>query len=69
MNQLSFQVAGMACTGCEENVVETLTDLSGVEDVEADHEAGSVSVGYRDDGGDAETIADAIEDAGYDVID
>ncbi|WIV67410.1 heavy-metal-associated domain-containing protein [Natrialbaceae archaeon AArc-T1-2] len=69
MSQRSFQVEGMACAGCEDAVVDALTSLSGVEDAEANHETGSVTVDYRDDEGDAETIADAIENAGYDVAD
>ena len=55
-------VSGMSCTGCESNVESAVAELPGCEGVEADHEAGTVTVE-----GDVDTAAlqEAIEDSGY----
>jgi copper chaperone len=60
----NLQVEGMACGGCEENVVDALEDVAGVDEASADHEDGTATTT-----GDAETAAlvSAVEDAGYDV--
>ncbi|WP_096391112.1 heavy-metal-associated domain-containing protein [Halopenitus persicus] len=61
-----YTVSGMSCGGCETAVVEALSEVPGVEDATADHEAGIVTVS-----GDAgtEAVVAAIGDAGYEVID
>lgn len=64
MSQHELSVEGMACGGCEENVVDSVSELSGVESVAADHESGTVTV----DGGDGDEIRTAIDDAGYEVV-
>ncbi|MFO7832588.1 MAG: cation transporter [Halohasta sp.] len=55
-------VSGMSCTGCESNVEAAVSELPGCTGVEADHEAGTVTVE-----GDVEEAAlrEAIEDSGY----
>lgn len=58
------QVDGMSCEGCEQNVVDSVEELEGVEGASADHEAGTVTV--EGDAGDEEVRA-AIEGAGYEV--
>lgn len=60
----SYQVDGMACDGCETTVEEALAAVPGVESVEADHEAGTVSVTGD---ADADDVAAAVEDAGYEL--
>lgn len=66
MESQSFTVTGMSCGGCESNVEENLTTLSGVSEVEADHESDSVEV-VADSDVSTDDITAAIEDAGYDV--
>lgn len=61
---LKLSVEGMSCGGCEQNVVEALEGLDGVESVDADHEANTVAV--EGDADEAEVSA-AIENAGYTV--
>ena len=58
----TLSVSGMSCTGCESNVESAVSELSGCEAVDADHEAGTVTVE-----GDVDTAAlrAAIEDSGY----
>ena len=65
MEEYELPVDGMACTGCEENVTNAVSRIEGVHRVEADHEAGSVTVtADADNRGDVER---AIHDAGYDI--
>ncbi|PSP28703.1 heavy metal transporter [Halobacteriales archaeon QH_2_65_14] len=66
MDRKSFRVTGMSCGGCESNVENSLTTLSGVSRVEADHETETVEV-VADDDVSTDDITAAIEDAGYDV--
>jgi Heavy-metal-associated domain. len=55
----------MSCTGCESNVEAAVSELQGIQGVEADHEAGTVTVdGDVDEG----TVTSAIEDSGYEVV-
>lgn len=64
----TFTVDGMACDGCEANVTDELVEIDGVTTVDADHEAGRVAVEMTEDVA-PETLASAIESAGYEVID
>lgn len=65
MKQTTFEVAGMACDGCEESVVEALEALEGVSAATANHEADEVRVEHDVATVDESAIATAIEDAGY----
>lgn len=57
-----LSVDGMSCGGCEQNVVEALEGVTGVESASADHEAGTAIVEGAADIGD---LLAAVEDAGY----
>lgn len=60
----TLSVSGMSCTGCESNVEAAVSELPGCTGVDADHEAGTVTV----EGDVGETaVASAIEDSGYEV--
>ncbi|MFC7114358.1 heavy-metal-associated domain-containing protein [Natronoarchaeum sp. GCM10025703] len=67
MSRREFDVEGMSCGGCEENVSDALTDLDGVESVAADHEGNIVTVTLGGDVADDDLTA-AIESAGYEVV-
>jgi len=60
----TLAVSGMSCTGCESNVESAVSELAGVQAVDADHEAGTVTVEGDVDQGAVES---AIEDSGYEV--
>ena len=57
-----FNVEKMMCGGCEANVKKALADVAGVDSVEVDLEAKTVTV---DGAIDAAAIAKIISDAGY----
>lgn len=63
---MELTVTGMSCGGCEQNVEEAVSELDGVTDVEADHEADRVVVDGSVSTADARA---AIEDAGYEPAD
>ncbi|MFC5135711.1 MULTISPECIES: heavy-metal-associated domain-containing protein [Haloferacaceae] len=60
----TIEIDGMACGGCEDNVVDALDDVPGVESATADHEAGTASV--EGDAADA-ALTSAIEEAGHET--
>lgn len=67
MEQTTLQVDGMACDGCERNVIDALESLEGISSATADHESGRVRVEHDPATVDEGTIGGTIEDAGYDV--
>ena len=67
MTRQEFDVEGMACGGCEQNVADALTELDGVESVDADHEGDRVTVTLDGDVAD-DDLSGAIEGAGYEVV-
>lgn len=62
----SIDVSGMGCDGCEDIVENAVGEVYGVDDVEADYEAGVVE--YEGDA-DRADIREAVEFAGYAVAD
>lgn len=67
MTQTTLAVDGMSCGGCEQNVVDALAELDGVDSSDADHESGEVVVEHDPSVADEGTIGETIEDAGYEV--
>jgi copper chaperone len=67
MEQLNLSVSGMTCTGCENRVERTLKDLDGVRHVNADHQAGAVTLMLDEDQADEAAVRARIEQAGYQV--
>jgi copper chaperone CopZ len=60
----TLSIDGMGCDGCEDIVESALGDVSGVSDVEADHEAGEATIeGDADD----EDLLRSVELAGYEA--
>ncbi|MCL9817221.1 cation transporter [Natronocalculus amylovorans] len=61
---LKLAVSGMSCTGCEANVESSVSDITGVSTVDADHESGVVTV---EGDSDKPAIEAAITEAGYKI--
>ncbi|WP_394740546.1 heavy-metal-associated domain-containing protein [Natronococcus roseus] len=59
-------VSGMSCEGCEENVEEALTAVSGVTAVDVDR---TTEVATIEGSANADELAAAIEEAGYEATD
>ena len=60
----TLSIDGMGCDGCEDIVESALGDVSGVSDVDADHEAGEATID-----GDAadDDLVRSVELAGYEA--
>jgi len=70
-HELNYSVSGLSCGSCVDAISKKLTALGGVEDVRIDLVSGGLSkvvvTGLEsiDDAG----IREAIDDAGFDVVD
>ena len=63
MERLSFEIEGMSCGHCVARVEKTLSRLDGVQVQKVN--VGSAEVLYDPDRTPFETIAQALDDAGY----
>ena len=60
----TYSVPEISCGHCKSTIEAAVRGLGDVDRVEVDIDAKTVAV----DGGDADAIVTAIEDAGYDVV-
>ena len=67
MKELKIKINGMACAGCENRVKIALSEISGVESVDADHNTGIVTIKSEKDLEIAQ-IKEKIIDLGYEII-
>ncbi len=65
----SLTVTGMKCGGCENNVTTKLKSLDGVKSATASSKSQEVKVEFDTDKTSLATIAQAITDVGYTVVD
>lgn len=63
--QTTLEVTGMSCNGCEATVIEAVEALDGVASATANHEADEVRVEHDGATVDDATLAETIENAGY----
>ena len=64
---VTYQVAGMTCAHCASSVTAELVKLPGVSDIQVDVASGQVMVTSQTPV-DVESIATAVEEAGYSVV-
>jgi copper ion binding protein len=60
-----FNVKGMHCRSCEMLIQESVSEIDGVESIEADHRKGYVEVKYDEKKATEKMIKDAIKKEGY----
>jgi copper chaperone len=63
----SYDVVGMTCDHCARAIDKEIRKISGVDSVDVDLVSGLVTVTSRD-GVDSNTIAAAVDDAGYALV-
>ncbi len=63
----TLKVSGMSCAGCENAIKRVLKQVSGVEDVVASHQEGTVDVTYDTDKATTDVFRQKIEGLGYRV--
>jgi copper chaperone len=68
MKQTILNVEGMSCNHCIKAVTDALTALEGVSGVDVDLAGKKVTVDYEEDKVSLESMRDAIEEEGYDVL-
>lgn len=68
MLQTVLNVEGMSCSHCVNAVTKAVTALDGVSGVNVSLEGKTVTVDYDGDQVSLESIKEAIEEEGYDVV-
>lgn len=67
MKELKIKINGMVCGGCENRVKTALSEINGIEGVDADHNTGMVTIKSENDL-DVNQIKERITDLGYEII-
>ena len=67
MQEIILNVKGMMCEACENRIKNVVKNIDGVEEANADHKTGKVIITINKDI-EKETISEAIDDIGYEVI-
>lgn len=69
MKELKLNVTGMVCTGCENRIKNSVSELKEVKEVTASHETGVVNITCKKDISEdvKETIIKRIEQIGFHV--
>jgi mercuric ion transport protein len=68
VQELNFNVEGMTCAGCEENVKHAVNGLPGILEVTANYEEGTANVKYDKSKTNKQAIIEAIDATGYKVV-
>lgn len=66
MKEIKLKINGMMCVGCENRVKSAVSLIEGVENVDADHNTGIVTVTSKEDV-DISIIKEKIIDIGYEI--
>lgn len=66
MQEITWKVEGIACTGCENRIENALNKIEGIVMVKADHEIGTVTIKAEENL--ISTIQKKIEDLGFTII-
>jgi len=64
----TLDVRGMSCGHCKMTVEGALSELNGVSNVDVDLAGGNVEVTYDETQITLDSIRDAVEEQGYDVV-
>ena len=67
MKELKLKVSGMVGGGCENRVKTALSEINGVESVDANHNTGIVTITSKEDI-DVSKIKERIIDIGFEIV-
>ena len=67
MKEIELKVEGMMCGGCENRVQNALKNIEGVAEVVASHQTKTVKI-TANENISIDSLKEAIEDIGYEVI-
>lgn len=65
---LNIPVTGMSCAGCAASVEQSIADLPGVNEALVNYASQTLKVTYQPDFVKPESLKQAVQDAGYDLI-
>lgn len=68
MKEIILNVEGMSCEGCENRIKNAVSNIEGVESVEASHQEKKVKINLTKDV-DINTIKETITDLDFEVVD
>lgn len=60
-------VDGMSCSHCENRIIKSVGNLTGVESVSVDLDTQKVTISFEPENVSIDTIREMIEDQGYDI--
>lgn len=66
MNEITLNVEGMMCGGCEKRIENALGDIKGIKEVKANHEEGTVKIESKKEI-DMNVVKEKIENLGFEV--
>lgn len=67
MKEIKIKVNGMVCEGCENRVKNALSTIDGVENIEASHKTGIVTV-ISNKKVEGSIIEEKIDNLGFEVV-
>ena len=67
MKEVTINVKGMVCNGCENRIKNALKTIEGVENVSANHNTGIVSITLNNEV-EKNVLEEKIEDIGFEVV-
>jgi copper chaperone len=67
VDRVTLQVEGMSCGHCVKAIENSVTAISGVDNVQVQLDSGTVNVEFNKDVVEIEQITNAIEDQGYTI--
>lgn len=67
VDHVTFKVEGMSCGHCVKAIENSVTEISGVDNVQVHLENGTVDVEFNKDVVEVQQITKTIEDQGYTV--
>lgn len=68
MESTVLKIEGMSCDHCKKAVTDALKEVTGVASVDVDLEAGKASVTHDPSQASKDTLKEAVEEAGYEVV-
>lgn len=67
MEELTINVKGMVCKGCENRIKNALVSIGGIKNVEANYHTGLVKI-QADETVKQETVEETITNIGFEVV-
>ena len=65
---ITLNIEGMTCGGCVKSVTNSLNQVAGVQSVDVSLDHNSATISFDDSQAQQNTLKEAIEDAGFDVV-